>query len=159
MNEIERKFLVTGDFSPDIIRSYKIAQGYLSTDPERTVRVRLKAEKGYITIKGASNASGLTRFEWEKEILPEDANALLELCKPGTIILKTRHEVVYAGKCFEIDTFCGENEGLVIAELELNSENELFELPEWIGKEVTGDPKYYNSFIAEHPYKKWAENL
>jgi adenylate cyclase len=155
MKEIERKFLVVGDFKQYVTKSYPIAQGYLSTDPERTVRVRLKGDKGYITIKGVTDESGLSRFEWEKEIPAGDVKELLTLCKPGTIIQKIRNELIFNKKCFEIDVFADENEGLILAEVELRSENEEIELPAWIGKEVTGDRRYYNSYISEHPFTKW----
>lgn len=151
--EIERKFLVKGDFKASATKSYDIAQGYLSTDPERNVRVRIKGQKAYITIKGLGNLSGMSRFEWEKEISVEDASSLLQLCKPYPIE-KTRYEVIYQGKTFEVDVFRGENDGLILAELELESESDVFEKPEWLGEEVTGEIGYYNSYLSEHPYKK-----
>lgn len=152
--EIERKFLVTGEYKQFAHKSYHIAQGYLSSVPERTVRIRLKGEKGFITIKGNSNESGLSRFEWEKEINASDARQLLLLCENG-IIDKTRYEIVFNDKTFEVDEFHGDNEGLTIAELELGSENELFKKPEWLGEEITGNKRYYNSYLSKHSYKNW----
>jgi adenylate cyclase len=152
--EIERKFLVKGDYKKDVFKKTRITQGYLSSVPERTVRVRIKGEKGFITIKGKGNASGASRFEWEKEIPVEEVKDLLQLCEPG-IIDKTR-SLVKAGKhTFEVDEFYGENEGLSVAEVELEDENEAFEKPEWLGEEVTGDPKYYNSMLMKSPFKNW----
>ena len=153
-NEIERKFLVSGDFKSHSFKSTRIIQGYLSSVPERTVRVRLKGEKGFITIKGIGSASGATRYEWEKEIPVEEIKELLLLCEPG-VIDKTRFLVKAGEHTFEVDEFYGENEGLVVAEVELNSEDESFEKPAWLGKEVTGDVKYYNSMLMKNPYTKW----
>lgn len=152
--EIERKFLVTGEYKQLACKSYHIAQGYLSSVPERTVRIRIKGEKGFITIKGNSNESGLSRFEWEKEINVSDARQLLLLCENG-IIDKTRYEIVFNNKTFEVDEFHGDNEGLTIAELELGSENELFKKPEWLGEEITGNKRYYNSYLSKNSYKNW----
>lgn len=155
MIEIERKFLVTSnDFKKAAFTQNRIAQGYLSAVPERTVRVRIKGNTGFLTIKGASNESGLSRFEWEKEIPIDEAKALLELCEKG-VIDKTRFEVKLGNHIFEIDEFYGDNEGLIVAEIELKSENEAFEKPDWIGKEVTNDIRYYNSYLSNNPYKKW----
>ena len=139
--EIERKFLVKGEFKTRASKKTLIRQGYLSSVPERTVRVRLTGDKGFITVKGPGNATGISRFEWEKEILGNEAEELLKICEPG-IINKTRFLVKSGGHTFEIDEFYGDNEGLIIAELELNSEDEVFSKPEWLGKEVTGDKKY-----------------
>lgn len=152
--EIERKFLVTGDFKSLATKSTRITQGYLSSVPERTVRVRVKGDKGYITIKGIGNESGASRFEWEKEISTDDAVALLKICEPG-VIDKTRYLVPVAQHTFEVDEFYGENEGLTVAEVELGEEDEAFHKPEWLGEEVTGDVKYYNSMLMKHPYTKW----
>jgi adenylate cyclase len=152
--EIERKFLVKNDFKQYAESSSRITQGYLSSVPERIVRVRVKEEKGFITIKGISSISGLSRFEWEKEILIEEARELLAICEPG-IIDKTRYLVRYAGFTFEVDEFYGDNLGLVIAEIELKSEDVLFDRPSWLGEEVTGDPRYYNSRLAKYPYTTW----
>ncbi len=152
--EIERKFLVAADYKPYVCRSEEIIQGYLSSHPERTVRIRIKGEKAYITIKGLSNDSGLTRFEWEKEIAVNEAKELIPLCEPG-IIDKVRHYIPNQDKMFEVDEFRGENEGLTLAEIELDSEDEIFVKPNWLGDEVTGDRRYYNSYLATTPYSKW----
>ncbi len=152
--EIERKFLVSSDeFLKEEYASTRITQGYLNSDPERTVRVRLRGEQGYLTVKGRSNENGTSRFEWEKTIGKEDALALLPLCEKG-VIDKTRHLVRVGSHTFEVDVFHGENEGLILAEVELGSENEAFEKPEWLGEEVTGDKRYYNSYLSLHPYKE-----
>lgn len=152
--EIERKFLVKGEYKSFVKKSMRIVQGYLSSVPERTVRVRMKGEKGYLTIKGIGSESGASRFEWEIEINKEDVDNLLKICEPG-IIDKTRN-IVDAGKhIFEVDEFYGENEGLTLAEIELTSEEEEFEKPDWLGEEVTGDAKYYNAMLMKHPYSKW----
>ena len=152
--EIERKFLVTGEYKSLASKSYRIAQGYLSSSPGRTVRIRTKGDKGYITIKGKSNESGLSRYEWEKEIPHNEAQELLALCEPG-IINKTRYEVVFENQTYEVDEFYGKNEGLTIAELELESETTSFSKPAWLGDEVTGDKRYYNAQLSIKPYKQW----
>ncbi len=152
--EIERKFLVNADFKHLASKSTRITQGYLSSVPERTVRVRVKGDKGFITVKGIGNQSGASRYEWEKEISVEDANALLQICEPG-VIDKTRFLVPVENHTYEVDEFYGENEGLTVAEVELNSEEEAFHKPEWLGEEVTGDVKYYNSMLMKHPFTKW----
>jgi len=155
MVEIERKYKVKNThFLNDCEISYNIYQGYLNSDSNRTVRVRTKNNKGYLTIKGKSNTSGLSRFEWEKEIPFDEAMELLKLCE-DFIIQKTRHLLVYDGKTFEIDVFKGNNEGLILAEVELENENEKINLPDWIAEEVTGDIKYYNSYLSNHPFKTW----
>lgn len=155
MTEIERKFLLASqDFKNESSKKARIVQGYLNSDPERTVRVRIKGEKAFLTIKGKSNESGLSRFEWEKEIPVNEAEALLKLCEPG-VIEKIRYEIRSGKHVFEVDEFFGDNEGLFLAEVELNSEEEKFEKPDWIGKEVTGRKEYYNSFISKNPYKTW----
>lgn len=155
MIEIERKFLVISDvFKRDFVRKNYIAQGYLNSTPERTVRVRIKDETGYLTIKGKSNETGLSRFEWEKEIALAEAKALLLLCEKG-IIEKNRYEVKVGEHLFEVDEFFGENEGLLIAEVELQSESENFEKPNWLGKEVTQDQRYYNSNLSKNPFLNW----
>jgi len=155
MIEIERKFLVKSQaFKYEAFNKTHIKQGFLSTDKERTVRVRLKGEKGFLTIKGASSNNGLSRFEWEKEISKEDAEQLFKLCKKG-IIDKMRYEVKLGNHIFEIDEFFGDNEGLVLAEIELNTEDEAFEKPNWLGNEVTGDIRYYNSQLSNQPFKTW----
>jgi len=153
--EIERKFLVKSDaFKQDSFKQTKITQGFLSTVPERTVRVRIKGEKGFITVKGIGNESGASRYEWEKEIPVEEVSDLLKICEPGAID-KTRFEVKSGGHIFEVDEFYGENDGLVVAEVELSEEDEAFEKPEWLGEEVTGEVKYYNSMLMKNPYKNW----
>lgn len=154
--ETERKFLVKNDdFLSASVGHARIAQGYLSTDPARTVRVRIKGEKGFLTIKGASDPSGVSRSEWEYGIPVEDARELLALCGER-IIDKTRYDVpVGSGQYFTVDVFYGQNEGLVLAEIELSRPDEPFERPEWLGEEVTGDPRYYNSALIACPYKQW----
>lgn len=153
--EIERKFLVkNNDFKKLAFQQKTIQQGYLNSDKNRTVRVRVVDNKGFITIKGISNASGTTRFEWEKEIGVVEAQELLKLCEP-TIIEKNRFLVKNDIHIFEIDEFFGANSGLVIAEIELNSEDEIFEKPNWLDKEVTGDSKYYNATLSKYPFLSW----
>ncbi|WP_339888761.1 CYTH domain-containing protein [uncultured Flavobacterium sp.] len=155
MIEIERKFLVT---SKDFLKQFKvenrIVQGYLSSVPERTVRVRIKGKKGYLTIKGKSNENGLSRMEWEKEIDVKEAESLLQICESG-VIDKIRYDIELGNHTFEVDIFEGENKGLIIAEIELQSENESFEKPDWLGKEVTGDERYYNAYLSKKPFVKW----
>ena len=152
--EIERKFLVKGDFKPFTTKATRITQGYLSSVPERTVRLRVKGDKGFITIKGIGSQSGASRYEWEKEIPVGEVNELLKICEPG-VIDKTRYLVPSGKHTFEVDEFYGENEGLVVAEVELASEDEAFEIPDWLGQEVTGDVKYYNSMLMKNPFTKW----
>ena len=152
--EIERKFLVAGDFKPFAKKATRITQGYLCSVPERTVRVRVKGEKGFITIKGIGSASGASRFEWEKEIPVAEVQDLLQICEPG-VIDKTRYLVEAGDHTYEVDEFYGDNEGLVVAEVELAAEDEAFVKPEWLGEEVTGDVKYYNSMLMKNPYKNW----
>jgi adenylate cyclase len=155
MIEIERKFLVSSDaFKNDALRKNHIAQGYLNSAPDRAVRVRIKGDTGYLTIKGKSNETGLSRFEWEKEIPLADAKALLLLCEKG-IIEKNRYEVPVGKHLFEVDEFFGENEGLLLAEVELQSESEFFEKPHWLGEEVTQDQRYYNSYLSKNPFTSW----
>lgn len=153
--EIERKFLVlSDDFKKFAFESNVIKQGYLSSHAERTVRVRIVNNQAFITIKGASNTSGLTRYEWEKEIALTDAEELLVICEPG-VIHKTRYKIKNEQYMFEVDEFFDENEGLIIAEIELNLESDLFEKPEWLGQEVTGIKKYYNSMLSKNPFTSW----
>lgn len=163
--EIERKFLVDVSmldsdgrplYKTESVEALRIAQGYLSSTPLSNVRVRTKGDKGYITVKGKSNASGLSRFEWEKEIPADEALQLLELALTG-IIDKTRWIVPNTDgvHTWEVDEFHGDNEGLVVAEVELGAEDETFDKPSWIKEEVTGDKKYYNSMLSQHPYKEW----
>lgn len=155
MIEIERKFLVLSKaYKAEAFRKYDIIQGFLNSDKERTVRIRLKDNDGFITVKGKSSDSGLTRFEWEKKLSKQEAMALLKLCEPG-VINKTRYEVKLNKHTFEVDEFFEDNAGLVIAEVELTSENELFTKPSWLGEEVTGQTKYYNSQLSKHPFKFW----
>lgn len=153
--EIERKFLVKDNsYREKAFSSSHIKQGYICSARGRTVRVRIRDEKGYLTIKGASDSSGTSRYEWEREIPLQEAEELMLLCEPG-MIDKTRF-LVRAGKhVFEVDEFYGENQGLVIAEVELGSENEDFERPDFLGEEVTGQVKYYNSFLMKNPYTHW----
>lgn len=152
--EIERKFLVKGDFSAEVYNTTRIMQGYICTDPERNVRIRIRGKKGFLTIKGKSDNEGLSRFEFEKEITLPEAEMLLKLCKPG-VIDKERNLIRFDGHIWEVDVFHGANEGLILAEIELQSKTETFTLPEWIGKEVTGDLRFYNSMLAKHPYSTW----
>lgn len=157
MLEIERKFLVISDrFKEDALSVTRIVQGFLNTHPQRTVRVRIKEEQGFITVKGKSNEKGTTRFEWEKEIPVIEAEALLNLCEKETIE-KIRYEVKAGDHIFEVDEFFGNNDGLIVAEIELNSEMEQFTKPNWLGREVTGELKYYNSQLSKQPYKNWKE--
>ena len=153
--EIERKFLVKNDdFKKASYQQKIIQQGYLCSHQNNTVRVRVADESAFLTIKGPSNESGTTRFEWEKEINVDEAEQLLLLCDPS-IIDKTRFLVKNEHLVFEVDEFYGDNEGLVIAEIELNSEDEVFNRPAWLGDEVTGIEKYYNSKISKNPFKNW----
>lgn len=158
MVEIERKFLVVSEaFKSAAKAKHTIAQGYLNSKPERTVRVRISGESGFLTIKGKGNETGMTRFEWETELSLLDAKPLLALCEKG-VIQKTRYEVPVGKKTFEVDVFAGENEGLILAEIELNDEKESFEKPDWLGKEVTNDARYYNAYLSRHPYSEWKDN-
>lgn len=152
--EIERKFLVKGDFKSHAYNKVRIIQGYLSSVPERSVRVRVKGDKAYLTVKGKENSTGASRFEWEKEILVEEATELLSICEPG-IIDKTRYYIEADKFTYEIDEFHGTNKGLILAEIELEDENETFPKPEWLGEEVTGKERYYNSMLSKHPYSEW----
>lgn len=155
MIEIERKYLVRNDsYFDEAISQTRIVQGFLNTDPNRTVRVRIKDAQGFLTVKGISNEAGTTRFEWENEIDIKEAEALLQLCEPS-IIEKIRYEIPKGNYVFEVDVFLGTNTGLVIAEIELQNENEQFERPDWLGEEVTGQLRYYNSLLSKHPYSSW----
>lgn len=155
MNEIERKFLLLNDsYKQEALSQTRISQGYLNSHPERAVRVRIKGDKGYLTIKGKSNESGTTRMEWETEIPVAEAQQLLTICEEG-FIDKIRYEVKAGNHTFEVDEFFGDNEGLVIAEIELETEGEIYTKPEWLGKEVTGDAKYYNASLSHTPYYTW----
>lgn len=153
--EIERKFLVlNNDYRAQAVGKSEIAQGYIGTQPGKTVRIRIKDDKAYITIKGKRNESGLSRFEWEKEIDVEDARQLMLLCDTP-IITKTRLYVPAGELMFEVDEFHNENEGLVVAEIELHDEKETFEHPQWLGMEVTNDKRFHNSHLTKRPYIMW----
>ena len=153
--EIERKFLVKDDsYKKLACGSSRIRQGYICSERGRTVRVRMRGGKGYLTIKGPADESGMSRFEWEKEITAEEAQELMKLCEPG-MIDKTRYLVRHGGHTWEVDEFYGENLGLTVAEVELKDENEQVDIPDFIGEEVTGQVKYYNSFLMRNPYTKW----
>lgn len=152
--EIERKFLVRGEFKSQAFQAERIIQGYLSSQPERTVRVRIRGDRGFLTIKGKSSENGVSRYEWEKEIPLAEARELMSLTEPGRID-KTRYLVRKGEHIFEVDEFYGENEGLILAEIELKDENEVFEKPEWLGTEVTGDLRYYNAMLTGHPFTTW----
>ncbi|WP_144960514.1 CYTH domain-containing protein [Gillisia sp. Hel_I_86] len=157
MMEIERKFLVTSDkYKTEAFKTSEIKQGYLNSHPERTTRIRVQGKIAFITIKGKSSASGLSRFEWEKEIPADEALELLKLCEPG-VIKKVRYFVKSKEFTFEIDEFSGDNKGLIVAEIELKSENDTFDKPEWLGEEVTGDLRYYNSQLSKNPFKNWGK--
>ncbi len=155
MIEIERKFLVTSaKFKQEATSKERIEQGFLNTHPERTVRIRIKGDTGFLTVKGKSNESGTSRFEWEKEITVADAQTMLELCEEG-VLEKTRYEIPVGKHVFEVDEFHGQNKGLILAEVELTSEKETFDKPGWLGDEVTGDVKYYNSQLSKSPFQLW----
>lgn len=155
MQEIERKFLVkSDDYKNFSFQQEKISQGYLNSHPERTVRVRIKGKKAYLTVKGKSSENGVTRFEWEKEIPVEEAEELMLLCEPGKI-QKIRYLIKSGDLVFEVDEFSGENEGLTIAEVELKTEDSEYSKPDWLGREVTGEIRYYNSQLCLDPYCNW----
>ncbi len=156
MQEIERKFLILGtpDFREEAFNKTRIVQGYLNSAPERTVRVRIRGDKGFLTVKGKSSSDGLSRYEWEREIPLFEAEELLKLCEPGAIE-KFRYEIRFGKHIFEVDEFLGENEGLLLAEVELKEKNDEIQKPEWLGEEVTGNQRYYNSFLSKFPYKEW----
>ena len=151
--EIERKFLLKNDVWRDFAKGVYYRQGYLNSTSERTVRVRTINEKGFLTIKGV--AHGATRLEFEYEIPKDECNIMLDALAEKPVIEKNRYKVDYKGLVWEIDEFFGENRGLIVAEVELESEDQKFEIPEWIGEEVTGDPRYFNSNLIYHPYTKW----
>ena len=153
--ETERKFLVKDEgFKAQAVDNHHVRQGYIAHDDGRTVRVRLWDDKGVLTIKGPTMGAGMSRFEWERELTREEAEDLFVLCKPG-MVDKTRWIIPAGARKFEVDEFHGENEGLVMAEIELGSEDETFERPSWLGEEVTGDKRYYNSYLARIPFKRW----
>lgn len=154
--EIERKFLVVGEFKDKAYACSHIEQGYISSGNGRTVRVRIREDKGFLTIKGPSDEAGLARFEWEKEIPVDEAIQLMNICMPGRII-KDRYLVHNGKHTIEVDEFFGENQGLVMAEIELESEDEEYLRPDFLGKEVTGDRKYYNSHLMRAPYTLWPQ--
>ena len=153
--EIERKFLVKdGRYKDQSFAHSRIRQGYICSGHGRTVRVRIRDTRGYLTIKGPSTNGGLSRYEFEKEITLDEAEHLMQLCEPG-VIEKTRYLVKSGIHTFEVDEFYGENEGLVMAEVELSSEDEPYEKPDFIGEEVTGDRRYYNSYLRSNPFSLW----
>jgi adenylate cyclase len=153
--EIERKFLVKNEtFKSESIKKQLITQAYLSSDPKRSVRIRICEQNAYITIKGQTSESGTSRYEWEKEINIDDAKQLMLLCREG-VVTKIRHLIPFKNHKFEVDEFLKDNSGLVIAEIELSNENEDFERPRWLGKEVTGIKKYYNSQLSQNAYLNW----
>lgn len=156
--EIEHKFLVCGEYKNLASSSSRIVQGYICSDRGRTVRVRIRDEKGYLTIKGPSLDGGLSRYEFEKEITLDEARRLMSLCEPG-IIDKRRYLVPFMGHVFEVDEFYGDNEGLTMAEVELTSTDESFEKPAFIAREVTGDRRFYNSSLRIHPFREWKDSL
>ena len=152
--ETERKFLVLDDsYKAQAVESHRIRQGYIAHDMGRSVRVRILDDKGILTVKGPFIGVG-SRPEWEKEISLKEAEELFLICKPGSID-KTRWIVPAGERCFEVDEFHGENEGLVMAEIELESQDEAFERPSWLGEEVTGNPRFYNGYLARNPFKNW----
>jgi len=152
--EIERKFLVKSDFEQDAMKRKRIVQGYICAEEARTVRIRIQGEEGFLTIKGAANEKGWSRYEFEAPVARTDAEELLKLCRPG-IIDKVRHWIYVGNHLWEVDVFHGDNEGLIVAEIELASEEETFELPDWAGEEVTGDAKYYNAALSQKPFSQW----
>lgn len=155
--EIERKFLVVGEFRDQAYSFSRIRQGYISSGNGKTVRVRIRDDRSYLTIKGPSDQAGLARYEFETEIALSDALDLMKLCEPG-IIDKTRYLVRSGNHVFEVDEFYGDNEGLIMAEVELHSEDEPFQKPSFIGPEVTGDRRYYNAHLRRNPYKLWCDS-
>ena len=152
--EIERKFLVTGEFKQFAYHHSHIEQGSFATDPGRTVRIRIRDEKAYLTIKGPSVNEGLSRYEFEIEIPVDDAKMMMTMCMPGQIV-KDRYLIRSGKHIVEVDEFAGDNEGLVIAEIELESEDEAYMKPDFLGKEVTGDVRFYNKYLSKHPYNSW----
>ncbi|MGC1632711.1 MAG: CYTH domain-containing protein [Gelidibacter sp.] len=155
--EIERKFLVLSDvFKSEAFNKTRIVQGFLNSDKERIVRVRLRGHDGFLTVKGKPSEDGLSRFEWEKQISESDAEALLKLCEKG-LIDKIRYEIKFGDHVFEVDEFFGDNNGLIVAEVELKDVFEVFKKPDWLGEEVTGQSKYYNSQLLKHPFTTWSK--
>ncbi|TKG90378.1 CYTH domain-containing protein [Puteibacter caeruleilacunae] len=149
--EIERKFLINHNKSIPFGKGVKMVQAYLCADKSRTVRVRIAGDQGFLTIKGPTQ--GVSRKEFEYEIPVAEAIELLPLC--DAVVEKIRHCISYQGKVWEVDVFSGDNDGLILAEIELSSEDEKFELPEWIGEEVSGDKRYFNSYLSRIPFKNW----
>lgn len=156
--EIERKFLVCGDYKSKAYSHSHIEQGYFETAPGRTVRVRIRDDKAYLTIKGPSEDGGLSRYEFETEVSPEDGRELMKLCGPGRVD-KTRWLVKNGKHTVEVDEFHGDNDGLVLAEIELAYADEPYERPDFLGKEVTGDPRFYNKYLKSHPYCLWKKSF
>lgn len=154
MQEIERKYLVVGDFQQGVQQVQNLKQAYLSVDPARTVRIRIQDDQAFITIKGASQDGGLSRFEWEKSIPKEEAEQLLKLAVTNPI-QKKRYRVLFSKQLFEVDVFEGANQGLQLAEIELKNSNQKVLCPDWLGAEVTGDKRYYNAYLAQHPFSTW----
>lgn len=154
--ETERKFLVRSDaFAAEAVASHRLCQGYIACEGGNTVRVRIADRSGYLTIKGPGGPTGISRREWEMEIPLPDAEALFALCRGGRVE-KTRYIIpADGGRRWEVDRFHGENEGLVLAEIELSAADETFEKPDWLGEEVTGDARYYNSFLSRRPFRSW----
>ena len=153
--EIERKFLVKDNsFVDEAFKKRRIVQGYICADAGRSVRVRIRGDEGFLTIKSATNERGWSRYEFEKPISLKEAEELMELCLPG-LIDKVRHYVKVENHIWEVDIFNGENEGLIVAEIELESEDDIFDLPLWVGQEVSGDARYYNSMLARRPFSEW----
>ncbi|HLN56731.1 MAG TPA: CYTH domain-containing protein [Bacteroidales bacterium] len=146
--ETERKYLVKGDFRKYVVKEINITQGYLSIDPMKTIRIRITDQEGYITVKSPRKEGLLARGEWEFSIPVEDARELMDICLPGRVI-KTRHIIPWGEYKFEVDVFHDKNEGLTVAEIELESEDDIFEKPDWLGEEVTGDPRYYSSMLIK----------
>ncbi|VAW24290.1 hypothetical protein MNBD_BACTEROID01-2947 [hydrothermal vent metagenome] len=153
--EIERKFIIDKNIWQPTGKTLPIRQGYLSTDPERTIRVRIAGEDAFLTIK--SKGTGISRDEYEYKIPYSDAGNLLQLVAYPPIV-KTRYKIVFEGKLWDVDVFSGENEGLILAEVELDSEDEVITLPKWVKYEVTNDARFFNSYLTAHPYKRWEEN-
>ena len=147
---------MAGDFRSEATGKTRIVQGYICSEKGRTVRVRIRGDKGYLTVKGASSPSGLSRYEFEREVPLEDAEQMLRLCEPGAID-KERYLVPCGQHTWEVDVFHGSNEGLILAEIELSAEDEPFERPAWLGKEVSGDRRYYNSMLMRTPYRSFKE--
>jgi CYTH domain-containing protein len=152
--EIERKFLVEGPYKHLAYNMSHIEQGYFATAPGTTVRIRIRGDKGYLTIKGNADVTGLSRYEFETEIPFDDAKQMMQLCRPGSVI-KDRYLIKNGKHTIEVDEFHGDNEGLTIAEIELESPDEEYIMAPFLGKEITGDPRYYSKYLLVRPYKLW----